>query len=88
VDSAAPARTFYYGEMILATAVFTAVFVLIARDATPDPGGRPIGIGAAVLAMAMTYLDSLQRDEPLGCLSDRGSWVRPRGSCQGGSHGD
>lgn len=42
--------------MILGTAVFTIVFVLIARFAIPDPGGRPIGIGAAILALATTYL--------------------------------
>jgi hypothetical protein len=51
-----PHRRFYAVASIVAIPVFVGIFAVIARFALPDPSGRPIGIGAAVLALLFAVL--------------------------------
>jgi hypothetical protein len=47
---------FYAVASIVAVPVFVVIFAMIARFALPDPSGRPVGIGAAVLALLLAVL--------------------------------
>jgi hypothetical protein len=51
-----PNRRFYAVLMIVGVPVFVGIFVMIARSALPDPAGRPIGIGAAALALLLALV--------------------------------
>jgi hypothetical protein len=51
-----PTRRFYAVATMIAVPVFFVIFAMIARFALPDPAGRPVGIGAAVLALLFAVL--------------------------------
>jgi hypothetical protein len=49
-------RRFYAVASMIATPVFVAIFAIIARSALPNAAGRPIGVGATVLAVLFAVL--------------------------------